>query len=165
MELISIGIIQKPHGIRGEVKVFPKTDFITERFKKGNAVILELNGKKTPYTIDTVRMHKGSVLVKFKEVNSLNDVEFFHKGELFIEREAQHELPEDEFYFVDLVGCVAYDNDQELGLVTEVIETPAHPVLRIKSRERDILVPFVERFIASVDIKAKKIMLNWMEGL
>lgn len=165
MDLISIGIIQKPHGIRGEVKVFPKTDFIEERFKKGTNIILDLNGKRSAQVIETVRMHKGSVLVKFKGLDSLNDVEFYHKGELFIEREQMHDLPEDEFYFVDLVDCEAFNEGEKVGIVTEVIETPAHPVLRIKSQERDILVPFVERFIGDVDIENKRIDLNWMEGL
>lgn len=165
MELISIGIIQKPHGIRGEVKVFPKTDFISERFKKGQQIHLELNGKKTLQEIETVRMHKGSVLVKFKGLDSLNDVEFYHKGELYVEREELHELPEDEFYFVDIVGCIAFVDDKPLGEVVEIIETPAHPVIRVKAEERDVLVPFVERFIAAVDIDQKRIDLNWMEGL
>lgn len=165
MDYISIGIIQKPHGIRGEVKVFPKTDFIEERFKKGKHIILDLNSKKTPQIIETVRMHKGSVLVKFKGLDSLNDVEFFHRGELFVEREALHELSEDEFYFVDLVGCQVFVDDKPLGDVVEVMETPAHPILRVKGQERDILIPFVERFIVAVDIEAKTITVDWMEGL
>lgn len=165
MDLISIGIIQKPHGIRGEVKVFPKTDFISERFKKGQEILLDLNGKRSAQVIETVRMHKGSVLVKFKGLDTLNDVEFFHKGELFIEREELHELPEDEFYFVDIVGCDAYVDNDKIGEVVEIIETPAHPVIRVKTAERDVLVPFVERFIAAVSIEDKRIDLNWMEGL
>lgn len=165
MELISIGIIQKPHGIRGEVKVFPKTDFIEERFKKGNEITLELNGKKSQQIIETSRMHKGSVLVKFKGLDTLNDVEFFHKGELFIDRDSLHNLPEDEFYFVDLIGCQVYSNDIIQGEISEIIETPAHPVLRVKGSERDILIPFVETFIFAVDIDSRRVDINWMEGL
>ena len=165
MEYISIGIIQKPHGIRGEVKVFPKTDFIEERFKTGKHILLDFNGKKTPQIIETVRMHKGSVLVKFKGLDSLNDVEFFHRGELFVEREALHELSDDEFYFVDLVGCHVVVDGNDLGEVVEVMETPAHPILRVKGHERDILIPFVERFILDVDLASKTICVDWMEGL
>ena len=45
MKLLSIGSIQKPFGIKGEVKVFLKTDFVKERFKPGTEITLELNGK------------------------------------------------------------------------------------------------------------------------
>lgn len=165
MSLISIGIVQKPHGVRGELKIFPKTDFIKERFKKGQVVQFQLNGKTTELVIETTRMHKGSVLIKFEGLNSLNDVEFFHKGELFVPRDEMHELPEDEYYFVDLVGCGVYRDNEHIGTVTEIVETPAHPVMRIEGEERDILVPFVERFIASVDTSEKRIDINWMEGL
>lgn len=165
MEYISIGVVQKPHGIKGELKVFPKTDFIEERFKIGNTVILELNGKRDTYTIQTFRMHKGSVLVKFEEVDSLNDVEFFHKAELFMEKDEMHELPEDEFYFVDLVGCDVFSDNEKLGNVVEIMETPAHAVMRVQAEDRDVLVPFVKRFVESVDLESKRIDINWMEGL
>ncbi|QIK69967.1 16S rRNA processing protein RimM [Erysipelothrix sp. HDW6C] len=165
MEKISIGIIQKPHGVRGEVKVFPKTDFVEERFKKGQEIDLLLNGKTTHYVIDTVRKHQGSVLVKFVGLDNLNDVEFFHKGELFIPRDEMHDLPDNEYYFVDLVGCDVYVEGATIGSVSEMIETPAHPVMRVKGTERDILIPFVERFILDVNIVDKRIDVDWMEGL
>ncbi len=167
MERIKIGVVQKPHGVRGEIKIFPTTDFIKERFKKDNVVTMILNGKTSELTIESSRMHKQSVLVKFKEHSSLNDVEFFHNAELYVNRDELHALPEDEFYFVDLVGCKAFVSDKEIGEVIEVMETPAHPILRIKAKDedRDILVPFVERFIVSVDVEAKQIEIDWMEGL
>ena len=46
-DLLQVGVITDTHGIRGEVKVFPKTDFISERFKKGQEILLDLNGKRS----------------------------------------------------------------------------------------------------------------------
>lgn len=165
MEHIIIGIIQKPFGIKGELKVAPKTDFVEDRFAPGQRVHFKLGGKTTDYVIESFRRHHGSILIKFEGLNSLNDVEFFHKGEISIDRESQHELPEDQYYFIDLEGCTVFSEGIELGVVSEIMETPAHPVLRIKAEERDILVPFVERFIQDVDTKSKRIDINWMEGL
>ncbi|CAM4307546.1 16S rRNA processing protein RimM [Erysipelothrix inopinata] len=165
MELINIGIIQKPFGIRGEVKIMPKTDFVKERFAKGNHIMMELNGKSYPFVIESMRNHKGSVLVKFEGLDTLNDVEHFHQGELFISKEMMHELPEDEYYFSDLEDCHVFSNNIELGIVSEVMDTPAHPILRVKAEDRDILIPFVEKFIAGVDIDEKRIDVDWMEGL
>lgn len=165
MTLVSVGVVQKPHGIRGELKVFLKTDSVNERFKKGNSLIFRLNGKEETVVVESSRMHKGSLLLKLVGLDSLNDVEFYHSGEFFVEKETRHALPEDEYYFSDLVGCDAYDNDQLLGPVIEMIDNPAHPIMRIKAKERDILVPFNKAFVASVDLDKKHIAVNWMEGL
>lgn len=165
MSLINVGSIQKPHGIKGEVKVFLKTDFAKERFKKGNEIILKLNGKEEKLVVDTSRMHKGSLLLKFVGLDSLNDVEFHHKGELFVEDAVRHELPKDEYYFSELVGLSAFNEGVELGEIIEMIDNPAHPIMRIKTPERDILVPFLKVFVAAVDLEAKRVDINWMEGL
>lgn len=165
MTLINIGIIQKPHGIRGEVKVFLKTDSVKERFKTGNTVVLKLNGKEEKHIIEASRMHKGSLLVKFKGLDTLNDVEFHHKGELFIEETQRHTLPKDEYYFTDLVGCTAYNDGLALGEIIEMIDNPAHPIMRIQAEERDILVPFLKVFVKQVELAEKRVDINWLEGL
>src|SRR5690554_2808887 len=105
---VKIGFVQKPFGIRGEVKVMPTTDFVEERYKKGREVELLLNNEVKNLVIESVRRHQGSVLLKFEGLDNLNDVEFFHRAEIQIERDEMHELQEDEYYFVDLVGCSVY---------------------------------------------------------
>ena len=165
MTLINIGSIQKPHGIKGEVKVFLKTDFAKERFKKGNTITLKLNGKEENLTVESFRMHKGSLLVKFAGLDSLNDVEFHHKGELYIEDETRHKLPKDEYYFSDIVGLIAYNEGKVLGEVIEMIDNPAHPIMRIKTTERDVLVPFLKVFVLGVDLDEKRVDIKWLEGL
>ena len=165
MGLMNIGSIQKPHGIRGEVKVFLKTDFAKERFKKGNKLTLKLNGKEEILEVESSRMHKGSLLLKFVGLDNLNDVEFHHKGELYIEEGARHKLPKDEYYFSEIEGCNAYNSGELLGEITEMIDNPAHPIMRIKTQERDILVPFLKVFVKSVDLDSKRVDINWLEGL
>lgn len=165
MTKISIGSIQKPHGIRGEVKIFPKTEFISERFKPGLLVDLDLNGKVQEVEIESARMHQGSVLVKFKGMDTLNDVEFFHKGELYIDKSERHTLPKGEYYFSDLMDCDVYLNLEKIGVVTEVMDNPAHPILRVDMADRQVLVPFNKVFIAGVFLDVKRIDINWMEGL
>ena len=72
---LSIGKIVNTHGIRGELKVMPNTDSLEERFAKGNEVFIHY-GKDTIYfEIDSFRIHKGCVLVTFKDHHHINDVE------------------------------------------------------------------------------------------
>ncbi|NLW15952.1 MAG: ribosome maturation factor RimM [Erysipelothrix sp.] len=162
---IKIGIVQKPFGIRGEVKIKPTTDFAEDRYKVGNTIELVLNDVTNTYKIESLRHHQGSLLVKFVGLDSLNDVEFFHRAIIQIERDAMHELDEGEYYFVDLVGCDVICDDINLGKVTEVMDLPAHPVLRVKSDDEDKLIPFVDPFIKDVSMDTKTITINFMEGL
>ncbi len=162
---VKIGIVQKPFGIKGEVKIKPTTDFVEERYQVGETIELVLNQEVKSLVIESIRNHQGSLLVKFEGLDNLNDVEFFHRAEIQIDRETMHDLEEDEYYFVDLVGCEVYDDEKLLGTVKEVMDMPAHPVLRIKTQSDDILIPFVERFIDSVSLDDKEIKIRFMEGL
>ena len=101
---VKIGFVQKPFGIRGEVKVMPTTDFVEERYKKGREVELLLNNEVKNLVIESVRRHQGSVLLKFEGLDNLNDVEFFHRALIQIDETDQHDLDEGEFYFKDLMG-------------------------------------------------------------
>lgn len=162
---INIGFIQKPFGIKGEVKIKPTTDFIEERYKVGSNIYLTLNDKTTTYTIQSVRHHQGSLLVKFEGLDSLNEVEFFHKGIIEVDKDERHDLDKDEFYFSDLVGCDVFNENEKIGVVKEVLDLPAHPVMRLTTSGDDILIPFVETFIKEVLLDLRRIDINFMEGL
>lgn len=165
MDKLNIGSVQRPHGIRGEVKVYPKTEFVKERFEPGLLVDLDLNGKVQQLEIESSRLHQGSVLVKFKGLDSLNDVEFYHKAELYIGKEHRHPLPKGEYYFSDLEGCDVYSDLVKIGVVVQMLDNPAHPIMRIKMDDREVLVPYNKAFVAGVFMDVKRIDINWMEGL
>ena len=162
---ITVGVVQKPFGIKGELKIKPQTDFVEERFKVGNERYINLNNDIKQYEVESMRKHQGSLLVKFKGLDSLNDVEFFHRALIQINESDQHDLEEGEFYFKDLIDCEVYVEETKLGHVSEVLDLPAHPVLRIKTDSEDILIPFVEAFIIDVDLDNNQIEVKNMEGL
>ena len=71
----------------------------------------------------------------------------------------------DNFYYDDLIGLDAYDNDEKIGEVVDVMEVPQGAILVIKTKEKEALVPFVSEFIVDVDINNGKILINPIEGL
>lgn len=162
---IQIGVVQKPFGIRGEVKVKPMTEYINDRFKVGNSIELVLNDKVYNYIIESVRSHQGSLLVKFEGLDNLNDVEFYHRGVIQIDRSDLDNLDDDEFYFTDIIGFDLKVDDVLIGKVTEVMDLPAHPVLRVKTNDEDKLIPFVDSFIKEVNTEEGVIYVMGMEGL
>lgn len=162
---IQIGVVQKPFGIRGEVKVKPMTEYINDRFKVGNSIELVLNDKVYNYIIESVRSHQGSLLVKFEGLDNLNDVEFYHRGVIQMDRSDLDDLDDDEFYFTDIIGFDLKVDDVLIGKVTEVMDLPAHPVLRVKTNDEDKLIPFVDSFIKEVNTEEGVIYVMGMEGL
>ena len=72
-ELLQVGIISSTHGVRGEVKVYPTTDDV-KRFKKLKDVILDTGKEQIPLEIEGVKFFKQMVILKFKGIDTLNDV-------------------------------------------------------------------------------------------
>ena len=77
-DLLRVGVITSTHGLKGEVKVYPTTDY-PERFEEIKEVILDTGREKKPLTIQSVRYFKNQVILKFKEINNINDIVDFFK--------------------------------------------------------------------------------------
>ena len=160
---LSIGKIVNTHGIRGELKVLPNTDSIEERFVIGNEVMVQFGKKLITFEIDSVRSHKGCILVTFKGLHDINEVEKYKGLDLLIEVDGSED---DDYYYYELVGCEVYYKDELVGVVSEILETEAHEILRIKREGlSDALIPYVERFILDVDVDTNRIEIDVIEGM
>lgn len=162
MEL-TIGKIVNTHGIKGELKILSNSDFIEERFAVGSEVFLYFGKDKLTFTIDSFRMHKGCVLVTLKGYHNINDVEKYKGLELFVEVDGSED---DDYYYFELEGCEVYYQDELIGVVSEILESEAHEILRVsRVNDKDVLIPYVERFILDVDVETKRIDIDVIEGM
>lgn len=161
---LKIGTIVNTHGIKGEVKVYPSTDSIEQRFAKGETVYCQFGKQLLSFTIATCRIHKGMVLVTFEGYPNINDVEKYKGCDLLIEVEGSED--DEDFYYFELEGCEVYLEDTLVGQVVEVLETQAHEILRIqRDGKNDLLLPYVDRFILDVNVEAKRIEIEVIEGM
>ncbi len=161
MKKILIGEITKGFGLKGEVKIRNFSADPQLRYKKKAVLFFELEDKAMELSIETVRFHQEAVLIKFVGYPDLTSVEPLIKGKLYISSDS---LPK-AIYVYQLKECEVYDEAGHLlGPVTEVIEN-TQLILRVKTKERSILIPYVPTFIKHVDIEQKKITIQWMEGL
>ena len=94
-QLLQVGVISSTHGVRGEVKVFPTTDD-PQRFKSLKNVILDTGKEQIPLEIQGVKFFKQFVILKFKGIDNINDIERYKRRSLFVTREDSVELEEDE---------------------------------------------------------------------
>ena len=164
--LLRVGVIANTHGIRGEVKVYPTTDDIN-RFKTLKHVILDTKKEKKDLTITGVKFFKQTVILKFKEFDNINDIERYKGCDLFVTRENAVPLEENEFFITDLIDCkVLTDEGEELGQLTDVMTTGANDVYIVETKEgKEILLPYIEDCIKSIDIENKTIIAHILPGL
>ncbi len=158
-----IGHITTTHGIHGELKVNSLSDF--ERFKPGKTVYIEQDNDFIPFIIESVRPHQQRLLVKFLNMDNINDVLVYKGMNLFSKEKPDETLEADEYLYEDLIGKkVLRENDEVVGVVTSMIEVPQGHLLEVKKTDnKRVMIPFVSAFI--VDIDDERIIIKPIEGL
>ena len=163
MEYIKVGVIVNTFGLRGELKVESLTDFPEIRFKVGQELFIHYQNKYVSVIVHSMRQHKNFYLVSFEGLQDINLVEQYKGCVLYIHRTAVHVLPVGEYYYFELNGCDVYDRNAFIGKV-EKVESGYQTILRIKSGDKEILVPYVDAFIHNVDVANKRIDVELIEG-
>ena len=165
-DLLKVGIIANTHGLRGEAKVFPTTDD-PKRFLDLDKIILDTGTEKKTLEIERVRFAKHMVILKFKGLDHINDIEKYKKKDLYVTRDQAVPLGENEYFIADLIGlCAVSDEGEQLGELTDVIQAAANDVYVIKDKDSfELLVPAIKDCIKRVDLEAGVIEIHLLEGL
>ena len=165
-DLLQIGVITTTHGVRGEVKVFPTTDD-PMRFKKLKQVILDTGKEQIELEVAGARFFKNLVILKFKGIDNINDVEQYRQKSLYVTRENAVPLGENEYFIADLIGLkVVSDEGEELGDLSDVLQTGANDVYVVsKENTPDLLIPAIRDCIKQVDIENGTMQVHLLAGL
>lgn len=163
---ISVGKILNFHGVKGEAK-FGYSKNREEFLSKIKDVYIQHNGEYISFEISHLKFTPKCAIIKFKGIDSLNDI-IEYKGCLVFANEScvREHLEEDEFLIDELVGLNVYDGEERVGAVVGVSNNGASDLLSVKTNSKNIcLIPFVKAIVLSVDIKTKRIQINNIEGL
>lgn len=165
-ELLQVGIITSTHGVRGEVKVYPTTDD-PRRFRRLKEVVLDTGREKLNLEIEGVKFFKQFVILKFKGLDNINDIEKYRQKSLYVTRKNAVRLQKDEYFIADLIGLKVQDEDgTELGTVKDVIETGANDVYEVEMADgRSLLLPAIKQCILNVDVENGMMRVHVLEGL
>jgi 16S rRNA processing protein RimM len=166
-DLITIGVIQKPRGVKGELKVLPTTDR-PERFSLLKRVFLTSpDGERRKAFVEQVRYAQGSVFLQLESYHTPEAVAAFRQWEIQIPRDEALPLSEGEYYVFDLIGLeVQTTRGDVIGHVSDVQLITGNDLLQVQSPEgREYLIPFVEEFVKEVDVPQGKITIEPLEGL
>ena len=165
-DLLQVGIITSTHGVRGEVKVYPTTDD-PRRFRRLKEVVLDTGREKINLEIEGVKFFKQFVILKFKGLDNINDIEKYRQKSLYVTRKNAVRLQRDEYFIADLIGLKVQDEDgTELGTVKDVIEPGANDVYEVEMADgRSLLLPAIKQCILNVDVENGMMQIHVLEGL
>lgn len=165
-EYFQVGVITSTHGIKGEVKVYPTTDD-PKRFKRLKQVLLDTGKERLELEIEGVKFFKQFVILKFKGIDNINDVEKYRRAPLLVSRANAVRLGKDEYFVADLKGLrVRNEDDTEIGRLEDVMETGANDVYVICLDDgRELLLPAIKQCVLDVDVAGGFIKIHILEGL
>jgi 16S rRNA processing protein RimM len=160
-----VGVIGRPHGVRGEVAVELRTDEPERRFAPGQ--VLRDEGGTRPFTVQSVRDHSGRLLVRFAEVVNRETAEAV-RGTLLIAAVEPEDRPlePEEFYDRQLIGLqVRRADGVVVGTVNSVLHLPSQEVLEVETANGPRLVPFVTALVPQIDLEACCLTVADVAGL
>lgn len=157
-----VGQIVGAHGIHGELKVRPLTDF-PDRFALLKHVYL--GDKHAEHEVISARGQKH-VLLRLGSVDTRTMAHQLTGTEVWIPRSEAMELPQGQYYVDDMIGLrVETESGQVIGVVKELIITGANDVYVVKQGNRELLLPAIHDVVREIDPMAGKIIIHPMEGL
>jgi len=154
---VIIGKVGKPHGVRGEVNVYPLTDF-PERFDDLDEVAVG----EAALTIERLKWQGGRLVVSFRGVDSRESAAELTGEFLSLPRDKAAPLDEGEYYVFDIVGLKAYDESGNfLGEVREVLTTGANDVYAVADGSgKELLIPALKQVVRKIDLAAGKMIVR-----
>lgn len=169
---LRIGEIISLHGIKGEVKVYPATDdvrryddlksfYIVDSIDAPDDVFNDIS----TYEKEGTKYIKNTVILKIKGIDTIEDARNLIKKNIYVKRIDAVKLKDNEYFIVDLIGMSAYLDDKFLGEIVDVMRTKAHDILVVSCEGKEILIPFVDVYVSSIDRDARKVRIISIEGL
>ncbi len=160
--LIAVGKAVAPHGVRGDVRVVPLTDY-PERFQKTKEVRLE-DGRIL--AVESAKFHKQFVLLKFRGLDDRDAVEFLRGKLLLVGRDDLVKLPAGHYFIFEIVGLKVYDEAGAcLGTITDVLATGANDVYIAEKQpgEKPILIPAIKEVVRAIDLPGGRMTVRLQE--
>ncbi len=162
MNFVKVGYITNTHGIKGDIKIYPLTDY-PERFEEDVDFYID---EKIRVNIEKVRYNRGLVYVSLKGYDNINQVLGFKDKYIFVKEEDSITLPEDIYFISDIVGMDVVDKGVVVGRVEEVLLNSTNDIYRCVTKDgKGFMIPAVKAFIKEIDVENNKLHVELIEGM
>lgn len=166
MARVPIGRIVNTHGLKGELRVLPSTDFQADRYAQGSVLYIQTPAGEKELVVERYRPHRGFDLLMFRGVTRIEDVEHLKGTILFADESVPVRLKQNEYRAADLIGLAVRRSGLTIGTVSGIRTYPQGDYLEIAKHDgATALVPFVDALVTDVDLDRKTVSVVDMEGL
>jgi 16S rRNA processing protein RimM len=159
---IAIGVLGKPHGIRGEIglRLF---NVAGPALTELASITIERDGKRQTHVVASARPFPGGLLIALAGITSREQAAALTHGQVRVARSSLPPPAPGEFYVADIPGCQVFGEDgTRLGLVRETFWNGAHDVMLVVNGDApEQLIPLIPEFVRAVDVGARTVQVAW----
>ncbi|HTJ47890.1 MAG TPA: ribosome maturation factor RimM [Cyclobacteriaceae bacterium] len=160
-----IGLIMKPHGLKGEVTITLDDDFVNDITELESVFILEKNNSLIPFFIEAVSVNGSKAFIKFEDIDTPEDALKISKKAIYLPKSLRPKAGKGQFYDDEIKGFEVTDETAGvLGPVTDVFQTGANRLLVVDFKGKEILIPTNGPLISSINKSKQKIIVNLPDG-
>ena len=165
-DYLRVGVLSSPHGVRGEVSIFPTTDDI-DRFKYLEEAYISIKGEMIPVHVISCKYKKNMPVLGFDEYKNINDIAPLRGAELYVDRSNALPLEDGEYYLADIIGFDVIADNSKIGIIKDYIENEADQVIFVVecSDGSEKYIPDVPDFITDVDLDDGKVYVKLIKGM
>lgn len=163
-EFLEIGKVNNTHGLKGEVKLEMWCDGI-EYLRQLKTVYLDDSGNKS-LSLISARPQKNIAILKFKEINSIEEAENLKNKILFCNRN-DAEIDDGAYYLADIIGCrvVDIETEKEYGKIADIMNYGASDVYDVVKDKKHYLIPAISDVVKEINTKEQIVLIKPMKGL
>ncbi|MCP4521464.1 MAG: 16S rRNA processing protein RimM [Cytophagales bacterium] len=161
-----IGYVAKSHGLHGEVLIQLDVEDASQ-YEEIETIFVEINNRLVPYFVEWWHLqNKGKVLIKFEEIDKIDDTSFIKGKKLFLPLEFLPTLEEGEYYLHEVIDYTVIDAQLgTLGTVKCFHTATAQTLLEMEYKDKDILIPVIDEIVQEANHEEKTLSVNMPEGL
>lgn len=162
---VALGKIGKAHGVHGAFRVWPYADDL-ERFEDLKTVTISRGAKSVTAKVESVRIAPGHVVMQTDAIHSPEEVQIWLGGDLEVDASERVTLPEGKFFHDQIIGLKVETVDgRKVGVVAQIIDGPGNDVYVCTNGSNEYLIPAVDVFVKSIDVKNGKMIIDPIPGM
>jgi 16S rRNA processing protein RimM len=165
--LIVIGRVSRPHGVKGEIRIEyfnPEDPSLFSRYEM--LYIQGDQGSPRSYRPIKVRLHKQFILAQLEGIRNKEEAERLSGSLVLVDPERLPSLEEDEYYWYEILGMrVVTEQGHEMGEVTQILQTGSNDVYVVRKGSKEFLIPAIKEVIIAIERETRTMVIRPREGL
>lgn len=166
LDTVTVGQIERPFGVKGEVKVRPLSDVPGRLEGLKSVSLLARNGQTLETSVTHVRRAGAGFILGLTGLTTPEDANPWRGGFIRTIRGAVPDLPDGQYYECDLIGLAVFtEANQPIGVLEEIWDLPGNPVFVVRQGAKEILIPAAKELVGTVDLTARTMTVRLIDGL